>query len=467
MIKQSVLSAALVAAFATPFSASAADDKELDAIRAQIREMKQSYDTRLQALEQRLQDAQAATAAAQNAALAAARAAPAPAPAAAPAPAPIRAPGASGANAFNPSVALVLGGTYVNLSQDPELYRIGGVVPPAGEIGPGRRSFNLGESELTMTANIDPLFSGQLTFALSADNEAEVEEAFVRTRGLSNGLNFKAGRFLSGLGYLNSRHAHTWDFVDAPLAYQAFLGGQYKSDGVQATWLAPTDTFVELGAEAGNGAAFPGSERNKNGVGAAALFAHAGDDIGDSASWRAGLSYLRTSAAERAFEDDGITNAFTGSSRIWAADAIYKWAPNGNPTQRNFKLQGEYFHRKESGALAQGADSAGFASSQSGWYLQGVVQFMPNWRTGLRYDRVAAGRTAIGLVDNGTLAGSAFPALAPWSPTRATVMLDYSPSEFSRLRLQFARDRARPGASDNQIFLQYIMSLGAHAAHAF
>jgi hypothetical protein len=46
-------------------------------------------------------------------------------------------------------------------------------------------------------------------------------------------------------------------------------------------------------------------------------------------------------------------------------------------------------------------------------------------------------------------------------------MLEFNPSEFSRLRLQLARDRSRPGVTDNQIFLQYIMSLGAHAAHAF
>ena len=37
----------------------------------------------------------------------------------------------------------------------------------------------------------------------------------------------------------------------------------------------------------------------------------------------------------------------------------------------------------------------------------------------------------------------------------------------SRLRLQFARDEARPGEPDNQVFLQYIMSLGAHAGHTF
>ena len=46
-------------------------------------------------------------------------------------------------------------------------------------------------------------------------------------------------------------------------------------------------------------------------------------------------------------------------------------------------------------------------------------------------------------------------------------MLDFNPSEFSRMRLQFARDNARQGASDNQLFLQYQMSLGAHGAHSY
>ena len=46
-------------------------------------------------------------------------------------------------------------------------------------------------------------------------------------------------------------------------------------------------------------------------------------------------------------------------------------------------------------------------------------------------------------------------------------MLDFNPSEFSRVRLQFARDRSREGAADNQLFLQYQMSLGAHGAHSY
>lgn len=46
-------------------------------------------------------------------------------------------------------------------------------------------------------------------------------------------------------------------------------------------------------------------------------------------------------------------------------------------------------------------------------------------------------------------------------------MLEYRPSEFSRVRLQWARDHAREGAADNQLFLQYQMSLGAHGAHRY
>jgi hypothetical protein len=466
MLKYTILAAALTAVFGTPMAASAADNNELAEIREQIRAMRQSYEARLEALEQRLRQAQGAASA--PLANGAAPALAAPEPAATTPVLPANVPAA--ANAFNPNISLILGGTLSNLSQDPQSYRLQGFIPSGGEVGPGKRGFSLGESELTMAANIDPRFSGRLTFALSGEDEVGVEEAYIQTRALSNGLNLRAGRFLSALGYLNGQHAHTWDFVDAPLAYQAFLGGQYKADGVQAKWLAPTDKFVELGVEVSNGASFPGNERNKNGIGATTLFAHVGDDIGASASWRAGLSYLRTRAEQRAFDDPEleVSNAFSGKSSTWIADAVYKWAPNGNPVNTNFKLQGEYFRRKESGTLDFATDpttgvpldSGAYDSTQSGWYLQGTYQFMPMWRTGLRYDRLSSGSQQIGLASN-------LPILDTYAPARASVMFDYSPSEFSRLRLQLARDKSRPGAVDNQIFLQYIMSLGTHAAHAF
>ena len=47
-------------------------------------------------------------------------------------------------------------------------------------------------------------------------------------------------------------------------------------------------------------------------------------------------------------------------------------------------------------------------------------------------------------------------------------MTDFSPSEFSQFRLQWARDHAMSGnPDDKQLSLQYIYSLGPHGAHNF
>jgi hypothetical protein len=278
------------------------------------------------------------------------------------------------------------------------------------------------------------------------------------------------------------QHSHTWDFVDAPLAYQAFFGGQLGEDGVQLKWLAPTDTFVELGVEAARGRNFPASNRNKNGNGLASVFAHVGGDVGDSHSWRAGLSLVKTSPQDRSFDSTdsagtAVKNVFSGDSKTWLADFVWKWAPHGNAVETNFKLQGEYFRRDESGTLAFDTDGASgvlagpalgaYASAQSGWYLQGVYQFMPHWRAGLRFDRLNSGTADIGLVNSGALSAADFPLLSAHDPRKTSLMVDYSPSEFSRLRLQLAQDKSRQGVTDNQMFLQYIMSLGAHGAHKF
>ena len=92
---------------------------------------------------------------------------------------------------------------------------------------------------------------------------------------------------------------------------------------------------------------------------------------------------------------------------------------------------------------------------------------MPMWRAGYRHDRLNSGSVKLGFVDNGTFAAADFPIYSPYKATRNTLMFDFNPSEFSRLRLQFANDKSRLGVTDKQLFLQYIMSLGAHGAHNF
>ena len=376
-------------------------------------------------------------------------------------------------NAFNPAVSAILNGVYSNLSQDPNSYRINGFVPTMGDVAPPRRGFSLGESELGLSANVDHLFRGTLIASITPEDTIGVEEAYIQTLSLSRGFSVKAGRFFSAVGYQNQIHAHAWDFTDQPLVMKAFLGGQLNDDGVQVKWVAPTELYLDLGAELTRGRGFPAGDPNKNGAGAVNWFAHLGGDIGANLAWQTGLNYHVTSPRDRGYEDpqSASSNTFTGSSKLWAASGVLKWAPEGNSTATNFKLQGEYFRRKESGDLtfdpAGAALTDGYASRQSGWYLQGVYQFMPQWRVGYRYDQLDSGTTSIGLVDSGALTAADFPVLAGYKPKRHAAMLDWSPSEFSRVRLQLARDYSRRDQPDNQVFLQYIVSLGAHGAHTF
>ena len=453
-------------ASSTNAAATAAD---LRALRQQLDALRNDYEARLQALEARLRAAEAGRADALATPAAPAIAA-AVVPAAPTAPATGAARTGGAANAFNPAISLILSGLYVNASRDASDYAIRGFASPArGELGPGSRGFSLAETELGISASVDPWWIGNASLALHGDDSVSVEEAYVQTTALGNGLTLKAGRFFSNIGYLNPKHAHTWDFVDNPLAYQAMLGTQFGDDGVQLRWLAPIDRYLEIGAELGRGRSFPGSDSGRNGAGMGSLSAHTGGDIGDSHDWRAGLSLLgaranglglvQTDAAGRS-----VASAFTGTTRVFVADAVWKWAPGGNATRTSFTLQGEYLRSRRRGELVYdvaGAESAGaLRATQSGWYVQGVYQFVPRWRVGLRTERLAPGRP-----DDGANAGLLAPVDA--RPAKASLMLDYAASEFSRLRLQFSLDRAREGAADRQVFLQYQMSLGAHGAHGY
>jgi hypothetical protein len=377
--------------------------------------------------------------------------------------------GGSTEAAFNPAFSLILSGTYSNLQRDSAIPATGFAMNP----NPGHeQGFNLGESEMGISASIDPEFRGVATLALSAAGGISVENAFVQTTSLGDGLNLKFGRFFSGLGYLNEQHAHAWDFVDQPLVYATFSSNQLGEDGVQLKWLAPTEMFVEIGGELGKGRGFPGSDTAKNGSGAGVLFAHVGDDIGVDHSWRAGVS-LHQTRREKAPSDNvpnlpggSTSNSFSGDSQTVGADVVWKYSPNGNISERYLKVQGEYFRRRESGVLTYDTAATNvadtYAVSQSGWYVQSVYQFMPRWRIGARYDQLDPGVAQVGAANAANVIGD-----YGYQPKRGTMMLDYSPSEFSRVRVQLAHDASRQALPDNQFFVQYIMSLGAHGAHQY
>jgi hypothetical protein len=453
-----VLSALLVSAPAT-----AVTDAEFSELRQQLKQLQEQYEQRIQALERRLGEAERAAARAESVA-----ATPPPPPPAA----------RSSPSLLNPEISLILSGTYYNSSQDPNQAGITGFIPPGNDFKPGTRGFSLNDTEITISGGVDPYFRGQATIGVTPENAAEIEEAYFQTLALPYGLGLKGGRYFSSIAYLNQVHPHAWDFADAPLVYQAYWGQNLAIDGAQLVWVAPTDTYIQLGLEFGQGKNIPGEGfREKNGTGTGTAFLQLGGDAGQGASYLAGISAFQTSNKGT----DGLTvntqdpagnpvqDTFTGTTRIAGGYVVYKWAPNRDFARTGLKLQAEYYQRRQSGDLAYDVgnstgmgDVTGSAKRrQAGWYAQAVYKFDGRWRAGARYDRLTTLSTnlapqLVGLV--------ATPDYSPW---RASAMVDWSLTEFSRLRLQYNYSRALQGVSDNQLFLQYIMSLGPHGAHPF
>ena len=397
-------------------------------------------------------------------------------------------------NAFNPAIGVVLNGLVSQHSKDE--FEIPGF-PVGHESERAEEGLSLGHSEIAMSASIDDKFLGNLTLGLGVHpgepTEVELEEAYIQTlpgAGVPEGMRIKAGRSLWTFGYLNEQHAHGDDFADRPLPYRAFLDNAYNDDGVEVSFVLPTETYSEFGAGLFRGDDFPFGD-SSDGLGAWSAFARVGGDLGRDSAWRLGGYVLDGKARNRGgghgHEDDEhgeeheeaaengeeehdehedehghaelfSEGMFRGDARLYAIDFRSTWAPTGNAHDREVTLQGEYFWRKERGTYElapEGDEEHGltedFNLTTPGWYLQGVYKFRPGWRVGARYSRLIAPREMELERD----------------PTALAVMLDWSNSEFSRIRLQFNRESLVEDEHDNQVMLQYIMSLGAHPAHTF
>ncbi len=470
-----ILATAISAALLMPGLALGETNDEIRAIRRELESMREAYEARMRELEERLQQAEARAReqAAATAALTEGQQA---------SPPPPQAVYSSTASSFNPAISVILQGSLNSYSQNPDDYALPGF-QLGDEAGLAAEGFTLDETEIIASANVDHLFAAQTTIALHDDGhetEVELEEAYVDPLALPVGLGGRFGRFYSDIGYLNRFHPHTWDFRDNPLAYRAYLDNQYGDDGVRLSWIAPTDIYLTLGTERFAGNKFPAGESQRTLGDVQSLYLKLGGDMGTSHAWQAGLSGLWVDAHDRDSGghsgDDTSAVSFSGDSTLAIADFVWRWAPQGNPRQRNLKLQSEFFYRDESGDLAVSEGAAAglldYDGTQKGWYAQAVYQFVPHWRLGLRYDWLSADNDLSvldlgGFADADALVAASGLDSDGHDPQRWSGMLDWSPSEFSRLRLQYNRDDSRPDASDNQWTLQYLMSIGSHGAHEF
>ncbi|MBU1724430.1 MAG: OprO/OprP family phosphate-selective porin [Gammaproteobacteria bacterium] len=376
--------------------------------------------------------------------------------------------------------SLILEGLYFDRSSPGELTVEG--MPSGGHDHGFKEGLHAGHNEVVVSGNLNDKLKARVTTAISeaaegegSEPEVELEEAFVETQGLGQGVTVKAGRFFSDVGYLSSKHNHEWDFADAPLVYKGMFGTHTNDDGVQLSYVAPTDQFVQVGTEVFAGEKFPSGKTDKS-ISAATLYAKTGGDIGTDHSWQAGIGHWRANDIRdrsSAAHDHGggaptETPRFSGDSKINTVNALYKWAPHGNAKERNLKLQAEYFQRDESGTVdmveADGtiAETTAYNGKQDGWYAQAVYQFKPHWRVGVRHGHLKINNSG---ADEGVLEEAGLHSEGH-TPKRNSLMLDYSPREYSRWRLQLNEDKSTP-ETDQQVILQYTHSFGSHGAHGF
>ena len=375
-------------------------------------------------------------------------------------------------NGFNPAISVILDGVFASYKNNPEDYALSGYAL-GGEAGLAPEGFSLGHSEISLSNNIDDKFFGQFTLAIAEHDGStvvELEEAFFETLALGSGFSVRGGRFYSGIGYLNQQHEHAWDFQGAPLIYRGLFGNQYFDDGLRLTYIVPADLFIELGSEVFAGGKYPAGGQH-SGAGSWTAYVNLGGDIGFSHSWQTGISYWSADQIEREYgghDHGGVGEVplFKGDSNIVGFNAIYKWAPNGNYRERNIKLQFEYFDRDEEGDLtllnSSPLETSTLNSRQDGWYAQAIWQFVRTWSVGLRYDMVDSDNTGSdeAVLDEAGLLSHGH------TPKRASIMAQWVPSEYSRIRLQYNRDDSYQ-VTDDQVFLQYTFSMGAHGAHQY
>ena len=336
--------------------------------------------------------------------------------------------------AFTPDIAFIANMSAVarNISNEEySNYAIDGFVNQAGEIPFNeKRGFNLNYGEMEISSTVDPYFD--IDTSLHIEKEGlHIGELYITTKALPYGLRLKMGKFKSEFGRINSKHQHSWRFSNIPLVFESYFGaGGLGDEGIQLTYILPTDTYVMAGYEAmqgSNGRSFGESDANSLNIG----YLKSGFDITDRTSLLVGTTIMNGDNPNGKTEIYGgdltLKTVFDSySSLTWQSELLYRNKDLPNST----------------------------TAKQAGAYSELIYGYDSNWATGVRYDALFKN------VPN-----------QPDNLARYTAMIEYKPFEFSKIRLQYVYDKSKSFGGtrrdEQEILLGLTIESGSHGAHAF
>ena len=346
----------------------------------------------------------------------------------------------------------------------------------------------------------------------------------------SENLEIKGGMFYADFGRVNRQHAHMWDWLDQPVIIGRMFGiDGLRGLGLRGAWLAPTERYnmFYFGAhnahgetlhsfyQAGEGAHSHGGhgghdehegeehegEEEDEGeeehhdehailgstIGGWAATDNTFRDAGDllyttrwETSWVGGAAEDRTWLL-------GLSGAFgpnntgtMGYTRIYGTDLTMKWVPEENQRGwpyliwqsevlgRHYYAQG-FEHEHEEDGVTEEEEVDGRRLIDWGLYTQLLYGWKPNWSVGLRYEYADG---------SGASLDGDFEEMARSSDvtrdrrSRFSPLVVWTPSHFTRLRLQYNLDRAdslreEHGGRSHGFWLGIDFMYGVHPAHAF
>jgi hypothetical protein len=353
----------------------------------------------------------------------------------------------SGSGLLNPDISLIadmVGGVASrprasSAGDDPDF---GG--PASGRTG----GFALQEVEVGFQSTVDPYLAARVYLTIPNLRGLEVEETYAMTTSLPAGVQVKAGVFRSAAGRQNEQHLHQQDFSLRPLVNQAYLGEDgLRAPGVQLSWLAPLPFFLRLTSEIlsvapGMGGSFGGGlRRSPTWLGNVKTFA----PLSEAWSLFLGATVATGHARPAGYTEDAGLDANGPRTLLAGGDLYLKYMPpNQVAGYFSLALQAEGFWRRTLAAAGTAA------AADAGCYAQLVARLARRWQVGARFDQ-------LGLPASDVQAKGA----------RVSTMAMFTPSEFSRVRLQAQREKVDRGDAIYEALLLLEFSIGAHGAHPF
>lgn len=406
---------------ASPVAAQQPDQTALQALRAELDQLKQQ----VAALEAKLTALQGG-------------APPEPAPVAGQAQrgqAPTAEVPAGAAGAGGPEGALPIYGAVSPASKifNPDMAVIGDFLGAAGKnaVAP-TRALEMHESEVSLQAIVDPYARADF-FISFGEQGVDLEEGFITFPTLPGGFLMKVGKMRASFGKVNAQHNHVLSWADRPIVTNNLIGGEegISDSGISISKLLLNPwVFLEATGEVyrGDSEVFM-SHKPGNLTYLGRLRGYR--DVSDSSNLDVGAS----------FAYGHNRNGPDFATRLFGVDATFRYRPLRRAIYRRFLARTELVWNR--------GQQPGSVPTSFGLYGAGDYQFARRWFAGVRYDYSARAFDP-GLKDKGQ-----------------SLLVTYWPSEFSQVRGQYRRTLYAEGNTANEFLFQFLFSIGAHGAHTF